>query len=181
MAARQSGSDATAADAGAGDASAGDGQSNDKRSLRVWLQLMKCSRAVEAEVNARLRRNYGQSLARFDALSQLYRFGEDWVTVGTLAEHMLTASKNITALLDRMQGEGLIERRASPVDRRSFHVRPTARGRALFDKMARDHARWVDEAWADIGIDDKDRLIELLVGLRAATRGFDALDTETAA
>ena len=110
---------------------------------------MKCSRAVEAEVNARLRRSYGQSLARFDALSQLYRFGGEWVTVGTLAEHMLTASKNITALLDRMEGEGLIERRASPVDRRSYQVRMTrSRAVTLFDKMAQDHARWVDEAWA---------------------------------
>lgn len=154
---------------------------DDKRSLRVWLHLTKCARAVEAEVNARLRRNHGQSLARFDALSQLYRFGQDWVTVGTLAEHMLTASKNITALLDRMQSEGLIERRASPVDRRSFQVRPTPRGRALFDTMARDHARWVDEVWAEIGVDDKDTLIELLIALRAATTDFDALDADTAA
>jgi DNA-binding MarR family transcriptional regulator len=140
----------------------------DQQSLRLWLQLMKCTKAIEADVAKRLRRTHGQSLARFDVLSQLVRCDEEWVAVGTLAEMVMASSGNITALLDRMEADGLVERRASPTDRRSYQIRMTAAGRRLFDRMNRDHARWVAEALDGIAPRDKDRLITLLVRVRRA-------------
>ncbi len=138
----------------------------DLLSLRLWLQLMKCSKAVEAGVSGHLRRSYGQSLGRFDVLSQLYRLESGWATVGEVAGMVMASSGNITGLLDRMEADGLIERRASPHDRRSQQIRMTAPGRTLFDEMARDHARWVDAALDGIPAADKKRLIELLARVR---------------
>ena len=135
-------------------------------SLRLWLQLMKCSKSVEASVSGRLRRGYGQSLSRFDVLSQLERLDGDWMAIGELARMVMAASGNITALLDRMEAEALVERRASPKDRRSFQVRMTARGRRLFASMAEDHMRWIDDALLGVPTADKQRLIELLVAVR---------------
>ncbi len=139
-------------------------------SLRLWLQLMKCSKAVEAGVGSRLRRTHGQSLGRFDVLSQLYRIEADWATVGEIAAMVMASSGNITGLLDRMEADGLIERRASPVDRRSQQVRMTPRGHALFGEMTRDHAQWIDVALDGISEGDKKRLIDLLSRVR---RTFD--------
>ena len=67
------------------------------------------------------------------------------MSVGDLAGAVMAASGNITALLDRMAAEGLIERRAAPTDRRGQQVRASKPGRALFGQMARDHAGWIDE------------------------------------
>jgi DNA-binding MarR family transcriptional regulator len=141
---------------------------DEQQSLRLWLHLIKCSKAVESMVGGQLRRAHGQSLTRFDVLSQLDRFDDKRATVGDLARHMLVSSGNITALLDRMEDEGLVERRASPNDRRSQQVVMTRKGGKLFEAMVRDHARWVNKALSDISGRDKERLIDLLVAVRHA-------------
>ena len=145
-------------------------------SLKVWLQIMKCSKSIEADVGGRLRRSHGQSLSRFDVLSQLERLEEEWVAIGKLARLVMAASGNITALLDRMESEGLIERRASPSDRRSFQVRLTNAGSRLFTDMATDHAHWIDAALVDMPDADKQRLVELLVVVRRRFEAFGASD-----
>jgi len=156
------------------DAAAAESAVDGRQSLRVWLQLMKCAHAVETLVSGRLRRAYNQSFSRFDVLSQLYRLDGGWLAVGELAGLLMTSGGNITALLDRMEAESLIERRASPSDRRSFQVRMTAEGRRLFLAMNRDHARWVDEVLGDLPEAEKDRLIDLLVRVRHAAERVEA-------
>lgn len=141
---------------------------SEKLSLSLWLQLMKCTKEIEAGVGGRLRKVHSQSLARFDVLSQLHRFGGDWAAVGEIAGRVMASSGNITALVDRMVAEDLIVRRASPDDRRSHQLRMTAKGEALFAEMTDDHARWVDAALDGIADTDKERLIALLVEVRRA-------------
>ena len=161
---------------GASDAGApviGEGQ---KLSLSLWLQLMKCTKEIEAGVGGRLRKVHRQSLARFDVLSQLHRFGGDWAAVGEISSRDMTSSGNITALVDRMVAEDLIERRASPDDRRSHQLRMTGTGRAVFDEMTADHARWVDDALDGIDDVDKKRLIALLIDVR---RAFEETKSES--
>jgi len=149
-------------------ASADDGVAEGRLSLRVWLHLMKSSKAIEAVVAGRLRTEYGQSFSRFDVLSQLVRVKGDFLAVGKLAELLMTSNGNITALLDRMAAEGLIERKPSPDDRRSQLVRITADGRALFAAMNRQHAKWIDAALADLPDTDKEKLVDLLIRVRHA-------------
>ena len=149
---------------------------DERLSLRVWLHLMKAAHAVETLVAGRLRRAHNQSFSRFDVLSQLYRFENRWLAVGELAGLMMASGGNITALLDRMAAEDLIERRASPSDRRSFQVRMTMAGRTLFLAMNRDHARWIDAALGDLPDVEKERLIELLVRVRHAAEQEEAAE-----
>jgi DNA-binding MarR family transcriptional regulator len=145
-----------------------DRDARDRLSLRAWLHLMKCAKVIEGAVGARMRRKYGQSLGRYDVLSQLYRFDGDWLPIGHLAGHLMAASGNITALIDRMESEGLVERRPSPSDRRSSQVRLSANGRALFLTMTEDHAAWVDQALDGVDDADKQALIDLLSTTRKA-------------
>ncbi|MEM9683832.1 MAG: MarR family transcriptional regulator [Pseudomonadota bacterium] len=148
---------------------------DERLSLRLWLQLMKASKAIEGDIGGRFRRTHGQSLARFDVLSQLYRFGGDWVAIGALGERMMATGGNITALIDRMAAEGLVERRPSPTDRRSHQVRLTEDGLALFRAMTEDHAQWVDTVLGDVDDEEKRALIDLLVRVR---RAFEKQQTD---
>ncbi len=145
-----------------------DAPDGDRLSLRLWLQLMKASKAIEADIGGQFRRAHGQSLARFDVLSQLYRFDGNWTAIGVLGERLMTASGNITALIDRMAAEGLVERRPSPTDRRSHQVRLTDDGLALFHAMTDDHSGWVDNVLRDVTDKEKKALIDLLVRVRRA-------------
>ena len=145
-----------------------DGVAEGRLSLRVWLHLMKSSKAIEAVVAGRLRTEYGQSFSRFDVLSQLVRVEGDFLPVGKLAQLLMTSNGNITALLDRMAAEGLLERKPSPKDRRSQPVRITDDGRSLFAGMNRRHAKWIDAALADLPDADKEKLVTSLIRVRHA-------------
>lgn len=144
------------------------GKPAEKSSVRLWLQLMKCTKAIETHIGSRFRRVHNQSLARFDVLSQLYRMGGDWAAIGHVSNMMMASSGNITGLLDRMVNENLLIRRASPHDRRSYQVKMTPEGRKLFRKLARDHEKWVAEALAGLASEDEEHLIELLIRVRRA-------------
>lgn len=150
---------------------------SERLSLSLWLQLMKCTKEIEAGVGGRLRKTHNQSLARFDVLSQLHRFGDDWAAVGEISGRVMASSGNITALVDRMVAEDLIVRRASPDDRRSHQLRMTDTGAKLFGEMTADHARWVDDALDGIDDADKERLIAMLIDVR---RAFEATQTSRA-
>ncbi len=140
----------------------------EKSSVRLWLQLMKCTKTIEAHISGQFRRRHNQSLARFDVLSQLYRFDGEWLTIGELADLLMASGGNITGLLDRMEKEELVVRRASPSDRRSYQVKMAGEGQKLFNKMTRDHEKWIADSLADIAMQDEEQLIDLLIRVRQA-------------
>lgn len=147
-------------------------------SLRLWLQLLKTAKTFEADVGSRFRRTFDQSLARFDVLSQLYRMPRHTGTVGQIADSVMAASGNITALIDRMEQEGLVARRASPTDRRSSDVSMTPAGVKLFRRMLKAHNRWMAEALGAVPDADKKTLVGLL---RQVRRAMEDHQTERAA
>ncbi len=115
----------------------------DKTALKLWLHLARTSARVQSAVNARLREKYGQSMARFDVLSQLARAEGQALRSRDLSQALIAAPANISRLLDRMQKEGLLQRTPSARDRRSVMVMLTPAGAALFARMAEDHERWI--------------------------------------
>jgi len=139
-----------------------------KLSLGLWLRLMKCARTIEQGMEGRLRRNYKQSMSRFDVLSQLDRSDKKWLSVGDLASRLLSSKGNISGLLDRMLQEELIARRQSPADRRSQQICISPKGQKLFAKMASDHAEWTHSVLGELAYADRKKLEGLLDKLRVA-------------
>ncbi|MFP6712358.1 MAG: MarR family transcriptional regulator [Rhodospirillales bacterium] len=135
-------------------------------SLHLWLQLIKCTKTIVAHVDGQLRRNHNLSLVRFDVLSQLYRFEDKWLTIGELANLLMASGGNITGLLDRMENDKQLKRRASPTDRRSFQVKLTKHGRGLFEIIAKDHESWVSDMMADLPEQGKKHLVKQLIEVR---------------
>lgn len=130
----------------------------ERRVLRLWLRLVRTSRRVESDVSAKMHRTFGVRFVRFDILSQLYRAPDNVLSIGDLGASLLTPSGNISALLDRMEADGLVRRVADPDDRRRYLIRLTKKGLESFAEMARANAQWVSGAFAAIDDETLDRL-----------------------
>jgi DNA-binding MarR family transcriptional regulator len=140
-----------------------------KTELRLWLRLLTCTTLIENEVRRRLRDQFDITLPRFDLLAQLDRT-PDGMTLGELSQRMMVSNGNITGLVDRLVGQGLIRRRPAPNDRRVQIVSLTAEGRRFFRAMARENAKWVGEIFADLSQDDVKALMPVLAKTKASAR-----------
>ncbi len=56
-------------------------------------------------------------------------------SVGDLAERLQQSYPTVTGILDRLEREGLVERRRDPENRRVVRVRLTDQGRALLEEL----------------------------------------------
>ena len=121
--------------------------------LRLWLRLLTCTQIVEKEVRTRLRAQFDTTLPRFDLMAQLERAPEG-LKMNELSRRMMVTGGNVTGITDQLAAEGLVDRVDVEGDRRAYRVRLTARGRKLFNDMARQHESWIVEALG--GLTDKD-------------------------
>ncbi|WP_037816960.1 MULTISPECIES: MarR family winged helix-turn-helix transcriptional regulator [Amycolatopsis] len=79
------------------------------------------------------------SMAEYSVLALLAEAGDAGMRMTDLAQRRLMSTGGFTRLADRLVGRGLIERRQSAVDARSFDAVLTAQGRALMRKARRRH------------------------------------------
>lgn len=138
---------------------------DDKLELRVWLRLLTCSNLIEARVRAGLREDFAITLPRFDLLAQLDR-APDGLTMGELSERLMVSNGNITGLVERLVGEGMIVRAPSPSDRRRSRVKLTVAGKRAFDAMTPTHERWIDDLLAGLSRAEMAELLALLAKLK---------------
>ena len=117
-------------------------ETDHKDELRLWLRLFTCTSLIEAEVRRRLRKQFGETLPRFDLMAQLERV-EDGMTLGEVSQRMMVSAGNVTSLVERLVQVGYVERRTDPQDRRSQLIRLTKSGRKHFGRMAAAHQSWV--------------------------------------
>jgi DNA-binding MarR family transcriptional regulator len=120
-----------------------------KAELRLWLRLLTCTTMIETEVRRRLRREFGETLPRFDLMAQLERV-ETGMTLGEVSKRMMVSAGNVTSLVERLVQSGYLERRTAPNDRRSQLVRLSDKGRAHFGRLAKAHETWVAELLAGL-------------------------------
>ena len=138
---------------------------DDKLELKVWLRLLTCANLIETRVRAGLREAFDITLPRFDVLAQLDR-APDGLTMSELSSHLMVSNGNITGLVDRLVGEGLISRLPAPDDRRRSRVKLTAAGKRVFDAMTPVHERWVDDLLAGLSRGEMADLLALLAKLK---------------
>lgn len=132
-----------------------DGALGDRSSVRVWLRLLSCTMAIEKEVQRRFA-ELGMTLPRFDVLAALDRHGE--MTMGALSKALLVSNGNVTQLVQKLVGEGVVDMRKAPADRRSSIIRLTEEGRARFERLAEAHSDWIDEMLGELNYTQRERL-----------------------
>ena len=137
--------------------------------LRLWLRLLTCTTLIEGEVRRRLRDEFDVTLPRFDLMAQLDK-APNGMTLGELSQRMMVSNGNVTGLAERLVEQGLLDRRASPNDRRAQMVSLTAEGRRVFRTMARTHEDWIAEIFAGLDASEIETLMTLLGKTKASAR-----------
>src|SRR5712692_7662237 len=141
-------------------------RSDDHRALRIWLRLLTCTQLMEKQVRARLRRQFATTLPRFDLMAQLERFPEG-LKMNALSRLLMVTGGNVTAIVDQLAKEGLLERLDEPADRRAFRIRLTRAGERSFAEMARAHEEWVVELLAGLSRREHEELLKLLAKVKS--------------
>ena len=137
--------------------------------LRLWLRLLTCTTLIEGEIRRRLRDSFDVTLPRFDLLAQLDK-APNGMTLGELSQRMMVSNGNVTGLSERLVEQGLLDRRASPTDRRAQIVSLTAEGRRMFRTMARTHEDWIADIFSGLSATEIETLMNLLAKTKASTR-----------
>lgn len=154
-------------------------QNEDKAALRLWLRLLSCTTLLEQQLRSRLRQHFGITLPQFDVLAELDRLGEPQ-TMTELSRHLMVSNGNLTGVVDRLERDGLVERRPSQTDRRVLHLALTPSGRQRFQEVAQAHERWLIDAFRELPPADMAELSRLLGKTRhLVRRNIDDKQRET--
>ncbi len=81
--------------------------------------------------------------------------------------------RNVTALVDALEEEGLVRRRPHPTDRRATIIELTGRGTETTGGMYDEHRKAVGELFEELSGDEQRELLRLLGTLREALRRQD--------
>ena len=138
---------------------------DDHSALRIWLRLLTCTQLIERRVRSGLREEFGTTLPRFDLMAQLERHPEG-LKMNELSRLLMVTGGNVTAIVDQLEKEGLVER-GSPADRRAWLIRLTAAGKKSFAEMARAHEQWVVELLAGLNGRERAELLKLLAKVKS--------------
>ena len=140
-----------------------------KQRLRLWIRLLRTTRAIEAQVRDRLRVQFSMTLPQFDVMAALDR-EEGGMTMTELSRRLMVSNGNVTGIVDRLVAEQYVLRQAPAEDRRSFIVRLTPKGAARFAEVAAAHEQWVDRLLSDFDAAEMAMLIGHFDGLAERIR-----------
>jgi MarR family 2-MHQ and catechol resistance regulon transcriptional repressor len=140
--------------------------------VHLWLLLWKASKAVEAHARQSVRATE-LCLSDFGVLEALLHKGP--LPISALGKKVLLSSGSMTAAVDRLERNGLVERATTSEDRRSRVVHLTAKGSELIRPLFAGHERDMERAFS--GLDRVER-ITLANLLRKLGRDAEAMRTE---
>jgi len=132
-----------------------------ERELAAWRGMLATHSRVIAALDDELEREHGLALGSYEVLLQLAEADGNSLRMGTLADRLLLSRSGLTRLVDRLAGQGLVERHSCPDDRRGTYARLTDEGLARFEQAHPTHLRGVrDHFLGHLADRDLDRLGE---------------------
>ncbi len=132
-----------------------------KRRLKMWIRLLGVTRATENRLREYLRLSHETTLPRFDVLAALYR-RRDGVSMSELSRMLLVSNGNATAVVDRLEADGMVRRTQSDSDRRTVFVALKPEGVVAFEDMALGHEAEVDKIFASLSDSDLEAITDIL-------------------
>jgi len=127
--------------------------------LGMWVKLARAHDTFAKKTDEDIR-SYGLTTPQFGVLECLGHLGP--MTLGELCKKQLVSGGNMTVVVDNLEKEGLVERIPSKEDRRSIHVRLTAKGKKLFDEIFMKHAQCVSSLAGTLSEKEQEELACLL-------------------
>ena len=110
----------------------------------------------------------GISYARMRLLGALHCGGPQ--IMSSISDELGVTRRNVTALVDALEEEGLVQRKPHPTDRRATIIELTEQGFETTNSMYEEHRAAVAALFADLSEEDRGELTRLLGSLREALR-----------
>jgi len=109
------------------------------REAAAWVGFVRTYAEVVRDLDATLTEQHGLPLSSFEVLMRLSRADGGQQRMSDLADAVWLSRSGVTRLIDRLQREGLVERRACASDARGAYAVITAAGRARLDEACGTH------------------------------------------
>lgn len=110
----------------------------------------------------------GLTYARMRLLGTLHCGGPQ--IMSSISEGLGVTRRNVTALVDALEEEGLVRRQPHPTDRRATVIELTPEGERTTNIMYDEHREAVAELFSGLSEEDQRELMRLLGRLREALR-----------
>lgn len=127
------------------------------------FNLYDAARLLRREFERRARR-HGVTRAQWVALTWIAR--QPGLRQSQLADVLEVTPIAVARLVDRMEGEGLVQRRPDPDDRRAWQLHLTAKARDSLETLRAIGRTVRDDALAGIPTADQDVLLAALMRIR---------------
>jgi DNA-binding MarR family transcriptional regulator len=111
---------------------------------------------------------------RYHVVRVLYLAADDRLSLTEIARRVGVTTTNVTNLIDGLERDGWVARRASEADRRVTYVELTLQGRERCDELIPATARFTSQLFAGLTDDEKQELIRVLQKLRRIADAADA-------
>src|SRR5215470_19738618 len=107
----------------------------------AWIALNRAQQTAQLKIERALREARLPSCAWYDVLWELDRAGEAGLRPFEIERQRLIAQSNISRLIDRLAGQGYVERQPCEEDGRGQRIVITAAGREMRKRMWPVYAR----------------------------------------
>ena len=115
----------------------------------AWIGLLETHKRLTRELEAELETKHGLSLSGFELLSRLARADDRMLRLTTLADAAALSLSRVSRILDVLEKEGLVERRADTADTRAKNAWLTPQGLALLRAAQKTHFAGVEQLFFD--------------------------------
>lgn len=127
--------------------------------VRAWRSMLELRLRLIAVFESELEAELDVDLTTYDALLHVYEAGPDGIRMTDLSGRLVVSKSGVTALVDRLEGRGLLERVPDPTDRRSIRVAITEDGTQLFRAAAKVHLAGIERHFTAHVTEDEARTI----------------------
>ena len=132
--------------------------------LAAWSAFLRAHARVTRQLERELQAEESLALADYDVLVQLALAGDRRLRMSELADRLLLSRSGITRLVDRLERDGLIRRKACDSDARGAYAVLTEAGRRKLDAARRTHLAGVRHHFLDkLDGEEMDRLGDVWV------------------
>jgi DNA-binding MarR family transcriptional regulator len=117
----------------------------DRDELAAWRGMLRVHSEMTRVLDAELTHRHGLPLTSYEVLLFLADSPDGRMRMSDLADSVLLSRSGLTRLVDRLEREGLLERKQCEDDARGYFAAITDRGRAVFAEARRTHLAGVRE------------------------------------
>jgi DNA-binding MarR family transcriptional regulator len=136
----------------------------DKTPLGTMLSILSSFEVLARYLEVELRR-HDATLIRFNIMSTLFKNGGE-MTPSEIAESVFREKNTITAALNTLEGEGVVQRMPSPDDRRSVKVVITDKGWNVANQLSPIVQELSRDALGCLDKEQEEQLVTIMRNLR---------------